>query len=338
MSVNEVWAFLEQRNGKLHGTASSIAAEVRRDSRIFDGAVPCGVYFGPPSLLRELRNLGVYGLEKIYCIEHGGPYTPAAIAAGISEVFGREGPTAALFAATPTASEVAGRLAARVGIGFISQCVDFELRKGVLVARKPIYMDKASGYFAWKQGPPCIATIHLDSLEAAEAGENVEPMIVLERYQETGLKTEFLKRWKVPLSELELKEARVVIGIGGGLDKKEFMDEIYSLAEYLEAVVGGSRVAVFLNYVPLDRQIGATGSFIDADIYIPIGISGSSRHTVAIKDVKHVIPINKNKEAPIFKFAEFGVVGDLYELVPAIIEYIRKIRRIVSEDESRHMP
>ncbi|MDY6845299.1 MAG: FAD-binding protein [Thermodesulfobacteriota bacterium] len=120
-----------------------------------------------------------------------------------------------------------------------------------------------------------------------------------------------------------ITEAQVVIGVGGGVEK-ECMVMIERLAELLEGTIGGTRVAVFKELVSAERQIGATGKFIDADIYIPIGISGSNRHTVGIRNVKHVIPINKNKSAPIFKFAELGIVGDLNKVIEHLIKILEK--------------
>lgn len=337
ISMKEVWAFIETRNGKLDSTATKMAAEAKRDSKIF-GAIPCGVSFGLfPSSLSALKQLRTYGIEKIYVLEEEGPTHPDVIVESLCSLVLKRDPEAILFAGTASGSEIAAKLAAKLGKGFVSYCVDFEFREGRLVARKPVFGGKAHAYFAWKGEPPYIATVDLHSLEAIEADKSVDPELVREKPVKTKENTKFLRRWQVPLSDLKMEEARIVVGIGGGLENKEFMKSVDQLADLLGAVVGGSRVAVFKGYIPVAKQIGATGNFIDSDIYMPIAISGSSRHTVAIKNVKHVIPININKEAPIFKFAGLGVVGDLYKVVPAMIEYVTKLGGLGSADESSNL-
>lgn len=317
----EVWSFIEVDKGKLHDTAFKMASEAKRDSKLCNG-LPCGVFFGPSvSLLQELEP---YGLEKIYFFQVEGNLLPEVLAENFFSLVCRENPEVVLFAATPVGAELGARLAAKLGKGFISNCVDFEMREGSLVARKKIFEGKASGYFTWLGGSPYIATVNLESLEAVKVTGKIKPEIEHEAAVQPETKTLYLKSWKLPLSEIDITEAPVVVGVGGGV-KKEFMEVIENLAELLGAVIGGTRIAVFNGLIPVERQIGATGKFVSADVYIPIGISGSSRHTVGIKDVKHVVPVNIAKDAPIFKFAEIGIAGDLYEVVPNLIELTREM-------------
>ena len=317
----EVWSFIETEKGKLHDTAPKMASEARRDSRLFNG-LPCGIIFCPSTSL--LQELGPYGMEKIYFFQVEGNLQPEILAENLCSLASQRHPEIILFASTPVGAELGARVAAKLGKGVISNCVDFELREGNLIARKTIFEGKASGYFTWLSDPPYIATINLDSLEAVKVGGKTRPEVVHEKFKKPATKTTFVKRWKLPLSEIDISEAPVVIGVGGGVDKKEFMGVIENLAELIGGVVGGTRIAVFNGLIPVERQIGATGKFINANVYIPIGISGSNRHTVGIKNVRHVIPINISKDAPIFKFAEVGIVGDLYEVVPNLVEFAKE--------------
>ena len=114
--------------------------------------------------------------------------------------------------------------------------------------------------------------MHLTSLEAIEADKIIAPEIVREKWESHATRVSLAKSWKMPLSDLDIIEARLVIGVGNGVDKREFMSKIDKLAELLEGVIGGSRVAVFRGLIPVERQIGSTGKFINADVYIPIGI------------------------------------------------------------------
>jgi len=321
---DEIWTFIESEGVKLKDTARKMASEAKRQSELFK-CTPCGVLIG--NSLSSAEELSSYGIEKIYFIKTTEELIPENIAANLCSLISTRKPKIVLFPHTATGVEVAGRIAAELGSGFISNCVDLELQDGNVIARKYIYEGKASGYFSWVSEPPYIATMNMDSLEEIEAATNVEVKVVYREFKKSVVKSQFVKRWRVPLSELDITEARMVIGVGGGVDRKEFTSVIEQLAEMLEAVIGGTRVAVFKGLIPVDRQIGATGKFISSDIYMPMGISGSTRHTVGIKDVKHVVPINIDRNAPIFKFADLGIIGDLYDVVPCLIDRIKNIKK-----------
>lgn len=326
--AKEIWSFIETDDGKLHDTAAKMASEARRNSKFFEEGLPCGVFFGPSTSISLLEDLQNYGLKRIYFIESEDHLTTEALAENYCSLVSKRSPELNLFAATPLGAELGARVAARLRKGFISNCVDFEFIQGKFTARKPMYEGKSYGYYTWCNEAPFVATVHLTSLEAVEADEETKFEIVYEKWKAHPTSASLIKRWKMPLSDLDIVEARLVIGVGNGVDEKEFMTIIDELAELLEGVIGGSRVAVFRGLIPVERQIGSTGKFLNAEIYIPIGISGSNRHTSGIRNVKHVIAINQQKEAPIFKFAELGVVNDLYKVVPCLIETIKKEQNV----------
>lgn len=321
--VKEVWSFIELEKGKLHETATKMASEALREAKLIGGK-PCCILFGSTDKL--IKELQPYGVEKFYFFQTDKEITPEIKCENICSLARKYSPQFILFAHTPLGVELGARVAAKLKKGFISNCVDFEFEGEKIVARKPIYNNKAHRYLTWATDPPYIATIYLDSLEALEVDEKISPEIVYEELKIKPGKTRFVKRWVVPPSEIDITEAPIVIGVGAGVDKKDFMGTIKKMAELIGGVIGGSRPAVFNELITQDKQIGASGKFINANIYIPIGISGSTRHTVAIKNVKHVLPINIAKEAAIFKFAEFGVVGDLYEVIPKFVGLLRKHR------------
>ncbi len=319
----EIWSFIEIENEKLHRTALKMAAEAVREAKLLKGT-PCGLLFGHLSSMDLLEEISNYGLEKIYVINAGEDISPEATAGNLSSFISEISPELVLFASTPVGTEIGARIAAKLKKGFISNCVDFEFTKGKLGARKPLYEGKAHGYYTWRTDAPYLATVNVNSIEALKSDKKIRPEIIKKKITEVKSRSILAKRWEVPLSELDIAEARLVIGVGNGVDQQKFMARIERLAELLGGVIGGTRVAVFKGLIPVEKQIGSTGKFINADIYLPIGISGSNRHTSAIRNVLHVIPININKEAPIFKFAELGIVNDLYKVVPSLIEIFAK--------------
>jgi electron transfer flavoprotein alpha subunit len=216
---------------------------------------------------------------------------------------------------------VGGRLASLLESGVIANCTDFEQDHGKPLARKPVYEGKADARVSWMGPPPHIATISLSALEDVTAKNKLEPEIISEDIPKIASHTRLLKQWKVGLSELDLAEAEVVIGVGKGVDAA-FMGVIHKLAELVGGVIGGTRIAVHSGMIPHDRLIGTTGKWLNSKAYIALGISGAPQHVMGIKEVKETVAINVAKDAPIFNHAKTGVVGDLHEIVRSLIALI----------------
>ncbi len=315
----EVWSFIETEGGDLHDTACKMATEARRTASIFN-ADACGVIFGPYSS-KALRDLKWYGLKKLYLFQGDSLLSPEVIAHSLHSAAVKFNPQFILFASTPTGAEVAARVAGALQRGLISNCIDFESEGGKPLARKVVYDGKAHVVSAWMAPPPYLATIDLSSLEDVKDKSEIEPENIYEEVKKKISLTRLLKKWEVGLAELDLSEARVVIGVGKGV-KAEFMEAINRLAEPIKGVIGGSRIAVYSGLIPLERQIGTTGKWLNSDVYIAIGISGAPQHVMGIKEVKNLIAINKAREAPIFRYAKLGIVGDLYEVIPQLVDLI----------------
>jgi len=315
----EVWSFLEIENGDLHDSARKMAAEARRAARVFDIAA-CGLIFGPCSS-GALEELKWYGLKKVYLFPGEPPLSPEAIARSIQAATERLNPRFILFENNPSVSEVAGRVASSLERGLISGCIDFESADGQPLARKAVYDGKAHAIYSWTAPPPYLATIDSSALEDVKEKNQTEPEIIREEVESGECLTGLLRKWEVGLAELDLSEARIVIGVGKGVGV-EFMETIDRLAGAIKGVIGGSRIAVYNGLIPLERQVGTTGKWLNSDVYLAMGISGAPQHVMGIKEVKNIIAINATKEAPIFRYAKLGIIGDLYEVVPKLIGLI----------------
>jgi electron transfer flavoprotein alpha subunit len=312
----EVWSFIEPEDGSLHDTAYKMAAEARRTANIFD-ADACGVIYGAysPITLAELKR---YGLKKLYFFQGEPLLSPDVIAYSLHLAAIKLNPQFLLFANTPLGAEVAARVAVYLQRGLISNCIDFESEGGKPLARKIVYNGRAHALFAWMTPPPYLATIDLSSLEDVKDKAETEPEIIYEKVQRKASLTKLVKKWEVGLSELDLSEARIVIGVGKGVNI-QFMEPIKRLAELIKGVIGGTRIAVYSDLIPLERLIGTTGKWLNSDVYLAIGVSGAPQHVMGIKEVKNIIAVNISKEATIFRYAKLGIVGDLYEVVPNLI-------------------
>ena len=317
---SEVWSFLETEDGGLHDTACKMATEALRTANVFN-ADGCGIVYGScsPESLAELK---WYGLKKVYVFRSDSRLSPEIIAHSLRSAAVEFSPQFILFAGTPTGSEIAIRVAASLCRGLVTNCIDFESEDGKPLARKVVYNGRTHALFTWVALPPYLATIDLSALEDIRCKQETETEIIYEELKEPVSLTRMLNKWEVSLDELDLGEARIVIGVGRGVEAP-FMEAINELAESIKAVIGGSRIAVYSGLVPLERQIGTTGKWLGSEVYIAVGISGAPQHVMGIKAVKRIIAINKAREAPIFKYAKLGIVGDLYQVVPELIHQLK---------------
>jgi electron transfer flavoprotein alpha subunit len=316
--VPEVWSFLESEGGRLQDAAHRMAAEARRTAGILGGC-PGGIVFGQTD--EVLSGLKRYGLQKLYLFPGDPLLSPEIVARSISKAAERWHPRFILFSSTPAAAEVAARTAAQLSRGLISNCIDFEKDGERLAARKTVYNGKANAVFTWDAPPPYLATIDPSALEDVKDKGETEPEVIQAGLAEGVPLAALTGRWEINPVELELNEARVVIGVGGGVDK-ESMGLIERLARVVGGVIGGSRIAVYNDLIPLRRQIGTTGRWLDSRVYLAIGISGAPHHVMGIKEVKNLIAVNTDKQANIFKYATLGAVADWRQVVPLLTDLL----------------
>ncbi len=319
----EVWALLETQNNVLHDSALKMAAEARRTAGIFGGPA-CGLLLGP-DLESHLSALAPFGLDKVYLCPTSQQPTAETYASLLDAASRRLKPRFVLLAHTPTGAEAAARLAARLQRGLIAECTDFEKSGDECLARKPVYNGRADALMTWL-APPYLATLKLSALEDSKAATASPPEVVELDVNLTPEELEFVRRWQVDMAELEINEAGVVVGVGKGVSEKT-MAQVRQLTELAGAALGGTRIAVHNGLIPVSRQIGTTGKWLASDLYLALGISGAPQHVMGIKAVENILAVNTSPDAPIFKYAKLGVVGDVAEIVPRIIGLLKSGRQ-----------
>jgi electron transfer flavoprotein alpha subunit len=243
-----------------------------------------------------------------------------------------------IFSSHPLYQEVAVRASIRLGMPIITNAMEVTLDdndSSTFTVKREIYKEKAHEFVTFIENKQQYLTFENSILYGTQ--QFGEPKIV----QEIDIKLEanspikFLSESQMDWKELKITEAKVVIGIGRGLYGGASFDSILQLAELLNAPIGGSKVADELGLIPRENRIGASGSTIEADIYIAIGISGSSQHLEGIKGVKHVVAINNDPSAAIFHRCDIGIVGDYQEVIPRLVQSLQAERQ--SEENVEHV-
>ena len=273
-----------------------------------------------------LAKLAECGAERIWLVEHGSlsPYRGEVWAPVVAELVARETPRAIFGAVTSRQRELMARLAARLGAGLSADTVAFSPAGAALVATRPVYAGKLLSKVTWAK-TPWLATLRPNVFKAldpnAGAAVRVErpsvavpqpSMALVERKQEvsTGLP--------------ELTEAEIIVSGGRGMKGPENFAILEELAGVLGAAVGASRAAVDAGWRPHRFQVGQTGRTVSPKIYFAFGISGAIQHLAGMRTSKIIVAVNKDPEAPIFKIADYGIVGDLFEVAPLLTQEFKR--------------
>ncbi len=307
-----VWVCAELNQGKLAGISLELLARARDLGEV--EAVALG-----PGARAAAAALGKHGARKVYVSED------QALADFIAEpatdvlaaLCKQHSPDLLLFGFTTDSREMAGRLAARLGVGLISNALDVESKDGGFVARVP-YFGGAKIAVMKAEQKPAIVLIRPKSFEASEVGGTAAVEEVKAAIGDGSRRARIKERVVEGAEKVKLEDARVVISGGRGMGGPENFPILEDLAAALGGAVGASRAVVDAGWVPYAMQVGQTGKTVRPGVYIACGISGAMQHTVGMKASKIIIAINKDAEAPILKMADLGVVGDVLKIVPRL--------------------
>ncbi|QYC44623.1 Electron transfer flavoprotein subunit alpha [Nonomuraea coxensis DSM 45129] len=315
--MSEILVLVEQ----VEGEVKKVTLELLTLARSL--GTPAAVWLGPGITADAKAKLAEYGAEKIYVggSEELVQYVVAPKAEALAQLVADKAPAAVLVAATAEGKEIAGRLAVKTDSGVITDAVG--LGEG-FVADQSIFGGGVNVRAKVRRGTPIVAVRPNSTAPAPSAGAGAEEEIsvTLSEAAKAARVVERVKQEKG--ARPELTEAAIVVSGGRGVGSAENFSVIEGLADALGAAVGASRAATDAGWYPHQFQVGQTGKTVSPQLYIAAGISGAIQHRAGMQTAKTIVAINKDPEAPIFELADYGVVGDLHQVVPQLTEEIKK--------------
>jgi len=318
----------EQRNGAIRKVSWEVLSEGKRLADQL-GEELVAVLMGGDGISSHAEALGQWGAKRVFVAEAPelADYRTNPYARVVVQVAKQLEPRIILMGASSTGKDLAPRVAARLGVGMLSDCVGFELRDGVLVGRRPMYAGKLYAYVACKPVPQ-MATLRPNVFPKIEPDPSMKAEVVKVevQFEESDLRTKVIELREEAGGRPDLTEAEIIVSGGRGMKGPENFAMLETLADLLGGTVGASRAAVDAGWRPQSDQVGQTGKVVTPNLYIACGISGSIQHLAGMGTSKVIVAINKDPDAPIFQKADYGVVDDLFKVVPPLIEEVRKLK------------
>ena len=323
---NGILVFIEHKAGVLNKTSlEAIAAAQKLGAQTAQKVAAVVLGSGAQALAQDIA---AYDLARVVYGDHPqlADYTPDAYAAAMEQVVRSIAPQYVIMSHTYLARDFAPKLAARFGKGLISDCIRMNIDGGRAVFTRRIFLGKLDADVVSDEQPPLFVTFQSGAFRGDQAvkgsGAPVETMQV--QIGEVRMKPE------APFQEVkqavDLSRADVIVAVGRGIKSKDNIALAEKLAEVLGGDLAASRPICDAEWLPIDRQIGSSGQTVAPKLYVAIGISGAIQHLVGMKNSQTIVAINKDPEAPIFDIADYGIVGDLFEVLPVLTEEIRKLK------------
>jgi electron transfer flavoprotein alpha subunit len=322
-----IFAFAEARDGELRKSAHEVVTAARKLADAM-GTEVHAVVLGASGLQGAAGDLGQYGADKVFTGESAAfdRYSPEGFTTVIVNFIKEHGCDAAVFPATAMGKDLAPRVAARLGVDYLSDATALEADGGGISVTRPRYAGKVFAKSTVTQKPAVVSIRPnvFQPVENAKAGEAHALQVDLGNADFGAVVREI----KAAAGEkLDVAEAPIVISGGRGLQTPENFKLLEDLAEAFggKAAVGASRAVVDAGWRPHGDQVGQTGKTVAPTLYIAVGISGAIQHLAGMRTSRFIVAINKDPEAPIFKVADYGIVGDLFQILPRMTEEVKKM-------------
>lgn len=324
MSV-DILVVAEQRDGKLNrSTLEAVVAGQELGKQLGKSVSLAVLGKGVAGLASELTA----GVSEVLVVENDklDHYTPDGYAAALKQVIEAENPQFVLFSHTYMVRDYAPKLSAALAKPLVSDCLHYKMEGTQPVFVRQVFQGKIDADFVFEGDGPHLVSFQVgafnaDNLDSSASGSVRKAEVSLDDVQ---LRTKVLEIFEGVKQEVDLSKAERIVSVGRGIKKPENLDLIRGLAAALKAEISASRPVCDDGWLPLDRQIGSSGQTVAPKLYLAVGISGAIQHIVGMKNAGTIVAINKDPHAPIFDIADYGIVGDLFEVVPEIIKAMKE--------------
>jgi electron transfer flavoprotein alpha subunit len=329
-----VWVFAEQRAGKLNRVSVELlgkAQELAQKLNQHTAAVLIG------DQVSGLANTLIqFGADTVYVVDHPvfKDYRTEAYARVFQELVAAHKPNILLMGATHVGRDLAPRVSRRVGSGLTADCTELSIDpdERILLQTRPAFGGNVMATIVNRFSRPQMATVRPGVMEVLPTPD--KPGAVVEhvaQVTEEGIGTKILEIVKEAKTHVDLSEAKIIVAGGRGVNDAAGFELLSQLAAALGAELAGTRVAFEQGWIPVSRQVGQTGVTVRPDLYIACGVSGAIQHRAGMMDSKFIVAINKDPYAPIFKVADWGIVGDLFEVVPELTKQLQAVCEIMCD-------
>jgi len=317
---------LEQRGGKWNRMSFEALGAGQKIAQFENAPLSCAVIGADVEKLAQ--EAVTFGVSKIYAVEDAllGDYTPDGYTAALEQLIKSVQPQAVVFPHTYQVRDFAPKLATRFGTALVSDVVDVKAGNGSAIFVRQLFQGKLNAD-VHAAGNPQFVSVQAGAFRAAEpSGANGAVEKVPVKLDASQIRSKPEAPFREAQRSVDLSAADIVVSVGRGIKEKDNLPVVEALAQALGAELGASRPICDNGWLPMERQVGSSGQTVAPKVYFAVGISGAIQHLVGMKGSKTVVAINKDENAPIFETADYAVVGDLFEIVPALVEEIKKAK------------
>ena len=327
--MSTILAYVAVQNGSPSRASLEVLSRARQ---IADGqGATCAAVVLSPDASAVADELARYGAQKVYTVSDPifARHINTPVLTALEAVIAEAQPSIVVFPSSEGVKDVLGALAVRTGAAVLPDVASVEVKDGGVEALRPVMAAKLMARTR-AEGDLVLVSVRAGSYEAVEAPTEAAVEEIVFSFDEATLRQTLREVVGSTAGTVDLSDAQVVVAAGRGVKDEAGKQLVEELADVLGAAIGSSRAVVESGMFPATAQIGQTGKVVSPDLYIGVGISGAIQHVAGMSNSRVIVAINTNPDAPIFDVATYGIVGDLYKVLPILIEEIKKVKAVAA--------
>jgi electron transfer flavoprotein alpha subunit len=323
----KILVITEQREGKSNKVSFETLAAAQQIARDTGGTLAAAVIGKGIGALAD--ELATKQLSEVLCVEHDllERYTPDGFSIALRQVIEKSQTELVLLPHTYQVRDFAPKLAASMGKGMIGDCIGYRHENGRLVFVRQMFQGRTAADVTFAGAVPWLASFQAGAFRAdlLEEGSSKAPVqAVSVELKPEQIRTVPLELFREAKQAIDLTQAPIIVAVGRGIKAQENIALAEKLAKLMGGELAASRPICDEGWLPMERQIGSSGQTVAPKLYLALGISGAIQHVVGMKGARTIVAVNRDQNAPIFEVADYGIVGDLFEIVPALVEHLEK--------------